>query len=120
MKVMVTSQGDNLKSMVDPRFGRCRYFLLIDTESMQSEAIANPAIEAGGGAGIKAGQLVIDRGVEAVITGNVGPNASSVLLGAGIKVYTGAAGTILEVVESFKEGTLTPASGPTVRQHFGL
>jgi predicted Fe-Mo cluster-binding NifX family protein len=120
MKIVVTAQGKDLDAMVDPRFGRCGYFLFIDTESMNCEAVPNPAQQAGGGAGIQAGQLVVDRGVEAVITGNVGPNASRVLLGSDIKVYTGAAGTVRGVIEKLKEGKLSQASGPTVRDHFGL
>ena len=120
MKVVVTAQGQDLEAMVDPRFGRCQYFLFIDTESMQLEAVVNPARQAGGGAGIQAGQLVADKGAEAVITGNVGPNASRVLTGSGIKVYTGAAGSVSGVIEKFKEGKFTQSSGPTVREHFGM
>lgn len=120
MKVVVTSQGQDLEAMVDPRFGRCEYFLFVDTESMQYEAVQNPGRLAGGGAGIQAGQLVVDRGAEAVVTGNVGPNASRVLIGSGIKVYTGAAGTVKSALEKMGEGKLTQASGPTVRDHFGM
>ena len=120
MKVVVTAQGQDLEAMVDPRFGRCQYFLFIDTESMRCEAEINPARQAGAGAGIQAGQLVADRGVEAVVTGNIGPNASRVLTGSGIKVYTGAAGTVGGALEKFKEGKLAQAGGPTVREHFGM
>ena len=120
MKVVVTSQGQDLESMVDPRFGRCQNFLFVDTETMEVEAIPNPGRTAAGGTGIQAGQFVADKGAEAVITGNVGPNAAQVLLGAGIKVFTGAAGTVRNAIEKFKEGKLTQAAGPTVKDHFGL
>jgi predicted Fe-Mo cluster-binding NifX family protein len=120
MKVVVTAQGKGLDAMVDPRFGRCQYFLFIDTGSMNVEAVENPARTAGGGAGIKAGQLVADKSAEAVITGQVGPNASKVLTESGIKVYTGAAGTVQGVLEKFRDGKLTQVTGPTVREHFGL
>ena len=120
MKVVVTSQGKDLDAMVDPRFGRCQYLLFVDTDTMACEPVVNPARQAGGGAGIQAGQLVADRGAQAVITGNVGPNASRVLIGSGITVYTGAAGTVRGALERFKEGKLAKASGPTVREHFGM
>ncbi|MEJ2744678.1 MAG: NifB/NifX family molybdenum-iron cluster-binding protein [bacterium] len=120
MKVAVTAQGQDMEALVDPRFGRCQYFLFVDTETMQAEAVKNPAREAGGGAGIQAGQLVADRGAEAVITGDVGPNASRVLIGAGMKVYTGAAGTVREAVQNFQSGKLTQSTGSTVPGHSGM
>lgn len=120
MKIVVTSQGQDLEATVDPRFGRCAYFIIIDTESMQFTAVPNAASGAVGGAGIQAGQVIAEQGVKAVVTGNVGPNASRVLSGAGIKVYVGASGTVSQAVEAFKAGRLSSASGPTVSGHWGM
>lgn len=120
MKVAVTAQGRDLDAMVDPRFGRCQYFLFIDTQSGALDAETNPAREAAGGAGIQAAQRVVDKGVEAVVTGFVGPNASRVLQAAGVKVYGNAAGTVRGALEKMKEGKLPLLTGPTVREHFGL
>ncbi|KPJ49691.1 MAG: dinitrogenase iron-molybdenum cofactor biosynthesis protein [candidate division Zixibacteria bacterium DG_27] len=120
MKIAITSQGDQLSSEVDPRFGRCLYFLIVDSETDSFEAVQNPAVGAGGGAGIQASQLVLDKGVEAVVTGNVGPNAFRTLQGAGIKVYGGASGTIEESLKSFKEGKLQDLSNASVPGHFGM
>ncbi|MDD5557427.1 MAG: NifB/NifX family molybdenum-iron cluster-binding protein [bacterium] len=120
MKIVVTAQGQDLDAMVDPRFGRCQYFLFIDTDSLSCEAQANPGREAGGGAGIQAAQSVVDRGVEAVVTGFMGPNASRVLQASGVKVYGNAAGTVRGALEKLREGKLTLLSGPSVREHFGL
>jgi predicted Fe-Mo cluster-binding NifX family protein len=120
VKIAITSQGDQLNSEVDPRFGRCLYFLIVDSETDSFEAVQNPAVGAGGGAGIQASQLVLDRGVEAVVTGNVGPNAFRTLQGAGIKVYGGASGTAEESLKSFKEGKLQDLSNASVPGHFGM
>lgn len=105
MKIVVTAQGEGLDAFVDPRFGRCQYFIFIDTDTMRVEAVANAAKGAAGGAGIQAAQFVVDRNTQAVITGTVGPNAAEVLKRANITVYRGA-GTVGGVIEKFKAGRL--------------
>ena len=73
MKICITAQGNSLDADLDPRFGRCQYFLLVDAETLQYEAIQNPNLDATGGAGIQSGQLMAKKQVDIVITGNVGP-----------------------------------------------
>ena len=119
MKICVTSTGDSLDSAVDPRFGRGAYFVIVDPATWEFKAIANPNIQSSGGAGIQSAQLVGSEGAEAVITGNVGPNASQTLASFKIKVFTGAAGTVKEAVQNYKENKLKEMSGATVREHFG-
>ena len=99
MKVCVSSTGPDLESQVDPRFGRCSVFVIADAETMDFESLANDAAGATGGAGISAAQSVAAKGVEAVITGNVGPNAFTTLSASGIRVFTGASGTVKEAIE---------------------
>ncbi len=113
MKICVTAQGDNLDALVDPRFGRCQYFVIVDTDTIEFEAIKNPNIDARGGAGIQSGQIMADRQVKAVVTGNVGPNAFETLNAAGISVITGASGNVRQAVEKYKKGELNPTQGPT-------
>jgi len=120
MKVAVSSTGRDLESAVDLRFGRCTYFVVVDTDTMEFEAEPNTGVRAPHGAGIQATQLIASRGVKAVLTGNVGPNAFSALSAAGMQVVTGAAGTVRDVVERFKRGELSGSGGPTVGGHFGL
>jgi len=120
MRVAVSSSGRDLESPVDPRFGRCAYFVIVDTETMRFETISNSSIGMTHGAGIGAAQLVVSKGVKAVLTGNVGPNAFSALSAAGVQVVTGIAGTVKDVVEKFKLGELPAGVGPTVGGHFGL
>jgi len=120
MKVCVTAQGNTLDSEVDPRFGRCKFFLIVDTDSMAFEAIANPNLEASGGAGVQSGQLVASKGVGAVLSGNIGPNAFQVLSAAGIDVVTSVSGTVKSAVADFKSGKFKPGSGPSVGSKFGM
>jgi predicted Fe-Mo cluster-binding NifX family protein len=120
MKICITAQGDNLESQVDPRFGRCAYFIIIDTESMDFEAINNASMQAGGGAGIQSGQLVSEKGVKVILTGNVGPNAFQTLNAADIQVITGVSGMVKEVVSKYKNGELKPIDKPSVESHFGM
>jgi predicted Fe-Mo cluster-binding NifX family protein len=120
MKICVSSTGNTLDAPVDPRFGRCRYFLIVDSETMQFEAVPNIASGAMGGAGIQAAQMIAGKGVRALITGNVGPNAFQALSAAGIEIVTGASGTVREVVEKYKRGELRAIGAPTVGGHFGM
>jgi len=119
-KICVTSEGDNLEAKVDPRFGRCRYFVIVDTDTGKFEAVTNPNIDSMGGAGVQSGQFIADKKVKAVLTGNVGPNAFRTLEAAGVDVITGISGTIKEVVEKYKKGGLRPTEGPSVNSKFGM
>ena len=120
MKIAVSSNGKNLDAQLDPRFGRCAYFLVVNQEDMSFEAFNNESAVQGGGAGIQAAQFIASQGVEAVITGNCGPNAVQTLSAAGIELFGGQAGTVREVVERFKNGNLKPTSEATVDSHFGM
>jgi len=120
MKICVTAQGDNLDSQVDPRFGRCQYFIIVDTETLNFEAIENPSINAMGGAGIQSGQLIAEKQVKVVLTGNVGPNAFQTLQSSGIDVITGVSGSVKEAIEKYKKGEFKPNEGPSVGSKFGI
>lgn len=120
MKIAISSLGPDLDSMVDSRFGRCQYFIFVNPESLEFEAVQNASAQAGSGAGIGSAQLVTDHGADAVITGNVGPNAAATLQAAGIKVFLGASGTVKEAIENYKTGKLVEASGPSVGAHAGM
>ena len=120
MIVCVSVAANSLDAPVDPRFGRCPYFIIVDSDTMQFEAVPNVASGAMGGAGIQAAQTIASKGVKVLITGNVGPNAFQALSAAGIKIVTGAYGTVREVVEKYKRGELKETDGPTVGGHFGM
>ena len=120
MKIAVTSTGNTIDSPIDPRFGRCQFFIFVDQETMEFEAAENEAVMASGGAGPQAAQFVANKGVEAVLTGNVGPNAVSALKAAGIKIYIGSTGTVKETVSLFKNGQLQEVGEATVASHTGM
>ncbi|WP_353686588.1 NifB/NifX family molybdenum-iron cluster-binding protein [Thermodesulfovibrio sp. 3462-1] len=102
MKICITSQGNDLNSELDPRFGRCKYFIFIDTDTMQYEAVENLWRDAQQGAGTQAGQFVASKGVKALITGKIGPGAERVIKAAGIKVLE-AHGKIIDVINKLQE-----------------
>ncbi|MBN1298799.1 MAG: NifB/NifX family molybdenum-iron cluster-binding protein [Actinobacteria bacterium] len=120
MKICITSTGTSLDSNVDPRFGRCPYFIIYDLDSGDFESIENAGRGAMGGAGIQAGQLIASKNVEAVLTGNFGPNAFRVLQTAGIKTISGISGTVRDAVEKYKSGQLNSTSAPDVGSHYGM
>jgi len=120
MKICITAQGNTLDSKVDPRFGRCQYFIIADTDNPGFEAIENPNLESAGGAGIVSGQLVSSKSVKAVLTGNVGPNAFQTLQAAKVDVVTGVSGSVKEAIEKYKKGELNPTQGPSVNSKFGM
>jgi predicted Fe-Mo cluster-binding NifX family protein len=120
MKICVSAASNRMDSPIDPRFGRCPYLVIVDSETMQFEAVPNMASDATGGAGIQAAQTVAGKGAKVLITGNVGPNAFQALSAAGVKIVTGAFGTVREVVEKYKKGELRETGAPTVSGHFGM
>jgi predicted Fe-Mo cluster-binding NifX family protein len=109
MKVAVSASGMDMDCEMDPRFGRCSHFILVDSDTIDFETINNPNRGIQGGAGIGAAQILVDKGVGAVITGSVGPNAYRVLSAAGIQMYTSMSGRIRALIEMYKSGSLHPA-----------
>jgi predicted Fe-Mo cluster-binding NifX family protein len=120
MKICVTSTGPTMDASVDPRFGRCQYFVFVDPETMEYEAMPNPSIGASSGAGIQAAQTVADKGADVVITGQVGPNAIQTLGATNISIVTGASGTISDAIEQYRSGGLQQTESPTVPAYSGM
>lgn len=120
MKVVVSAVQEGLDAGVSPVFGRCPVYVFVDSDTMQFEAVPNPAISAAGGAGIQAAQFAVSKGAQAVLTGNVGPNAFNVLQQAGITIYPVSGGTVRQAVEALNSGQLQPVSGATSAMHGGM
>ncbi len=120
MKIAVTASTRELSSLVDPRFGRCAYFLFVDSETMQFEAVENTNVAAASGAGIQSAQLVANQGANVLLTGSCGPNAFQTLQAAGVEVIVGVTGTVQEAVQQYKTGKLQPTAQPNVPSHFGM
>lgn len=120
MNVAVAAAGMDLDALTDPRFGRCQYFVLVNTETMAFEGLSNVAAMQGSGAGIAAVQLVANAGADAVIAANLGPNAYQALSAGGLKVYSSSGGTVREAIEALKAGQLSEISTANVPSHFGM
>lgn len=119
MKVAVTATGKDLDSDLDPRFGRARYFIIVDTDTMAYDVKENiQNMDLPQGAGVQAGKTVANAGAEALITGNCGPKAYHVLDAAGIKVITGISGTVRDAVSRMSAGELVSTGGPNVEGHW--
>jgi predicted Fe-Mo cluster-binding NifX family protein len=120
MRVAISTTGEDLSSPVSPVFGRCPAYIFVDTDTLEFEAVSNQAVSAPGGAGIQAAQMVTEQGAEAVITGNVGPNAFNVLSSAGVQIYLTQGGTVQQAVEALKAGQLQSLGGPSAGMHAGM
>jgi len=117
MKVAVSSQGKTLESHVDTRFGRAQFFIIVDTETMDYKVVDNLAVAQSGGAGTKAAQTLLDEGIEALISSNVGPNAMEVFKAAEIPVYKAVDKDVKTNIELFKKGELEKITEPTNQEH---
>ena len=119
MKVAVTSQGNDMSSEIDLRFGRAKWLIVVDTESGDLQAHDNAVnLNATQGAGIQTGQNIANLGVEAVITGNVGPNAFKTLNAVGVKIFLAEKQTVAEAIETFKAGKLKEVDQANVEGHW--
>ena len=119
MKIAITSQGTDLDSQVDPRFARARYFIVLDSNTGDFEAVDNSqTASAMHGAGPQAAMTISRHDVKVVLTGHCGPNAFQSLKAAGIQVITDVSGTVREAVEKFKAGELKSAEGADVQGHW--
>jgi len=115
MKIAISANKNTIEAQFSQRFGRCDFFILIDSETRAWEAFPNPAASARGGAGPQAVQFIADKGSEAIISGRYGPSAFSALEAAGLQAYIAEDGTVNEVLEKFLAGELentTTATGP--------
>ena len=107
MKIVITATSPNIDARVDPRFGRGAYFIFVDPNTHEWQAQENPAVNASGGAGSQAAQLISGEGAQAAISGHFGPNAFQALQAAGISMYQfGELQTVKEVITAYKDGKL--------------
>jgi predicted Fe-Mo cluster-binding NifX family protein len=118
-KVCVSATGSSIDSQIDPRFGRCAYFIIADPDTIDFQCLPNAAYDSPHGAGIQAAQMVTNQKVQTVITGMVGPNAHRVLSTAGIEIITGASGTVKDAIQRYKAGQLCGGQGPSGAFDFG-
>ena len=119
MKIAVTSKGTDLDAEIDPRFGRAAYLLIVDSDSLDIEALDNRAnVNAFKGAGIQAAGNISQKGASILLTGFCGPNAFKTLQAAGIKVVQDIKGNVRGAVEAYRNGKLSPSEAPNAEGHW--
>lgn len=119
MKIAVSSIGKELTSDVDPRFGRAAYFIIVDSKTLEFEAVENSQnLSLPQGAGIQAGKTIINSKAKVLITGNCGPKAFKVLNQAGIKIITGIKGRVIDLVQKYKNNELESSQEANVEGHW--
>ena len=119
MRLAITSTGKELDSNLDPRFGRTAYFIVVDPETMAFEVVENSQnLNLPQGAGIQAGKTIVDNKVDVLITGHCGPKAFKVLRSAGVKIVTGAGGTVTDAIAQFNNGELEISTESDVDGHW--
>ena len=120
MKVAISAYGQDLDSEINPRFGRCDFLLIVDTDTMAYDSFPNESMNLGGGAGIQTASFVISKGIQAVLTGSCGPNAMEVFNSAGVAVYPGQTGTVAQAVNRLKNNELTNSTQATAEEKSGM
>lgn len=114
MKIILTATSPSIDSNIDARFGRGAHLIVVDLDTLEWQAHANPGVGASGGAGSLAAQFAANQGASAVISGDFGPNAFNALQAADIAMYLfGQCITVKEAVEKFKGGQLERVGAPT-------
>jgi predicted Fe-Mo cluster-binding NifX family protein len=120
MKICISACGKDPDSGVDPHFGRCSYFVIIDPDAGSVLSIKNPGSEASGGAGIRAAEAIAGERVDALLTGSVGPKSFSVLSEAGVEIYSGIRGTVSFALMEYQSGKLSILKYPNASNHNGM
>jgi len=120
IKIVVSSCGIFLDSPIDPRFGRCDYFVIVDTIDMSFEVFDNDGGDLAQGAGVQSAQFVVSKGAQAVITGSIGANAIRALSAAGVEVVLCQTKSIKDAIEKYQNGLLKSVNGANVRDHYGM
>jgi len=120
MKICISACGRDLDSEVDPQFGRCNYFVVIDSEIGSVTSIKNPGSEAPSGAGIRAAEAIAGAGIDILLTGSVGPNSFSILSEAGVKTHYGIRGKVAFALHEYQTGKLAALERPNASVHGGM
>jgi predicted Fe-Mo cluster-binding NifX family protein len=119
MKIVITASGAELDAPFESRFGRCPYYIFIETDSQNWEAVPNPAASAGGGAGTQAVQFVTKKGAQAVISGRYGPNAFQAFQAAGVQMYVANRDSVNDVLDAFLNAELEQPASASAPGHRG-
>lgn len=119
MKIAVSTESPTPESLVDPRFGRAKCFMIFDDTTNEWEAVDNiQNLNAAQGAGIQAAANVVNAGCSVLLSGHCGPKAFSALAAAGVLVYAAADCSAEVAVEMYRNGTLPQMQNADVEGHW--
>ena len=108
MKIAFSVYGSSWDEQVDIRFGRAKGFFVVDSDTEQTEYLDNRAhIDSKQNAGIETARMLVDHGIQVLITGKVGPKAGKILREADVRIFGGIGyESIREAYQMFKKGLL--------------
>ena len=108
MRIAISADDWNgLDSVVSPHFGRCPYYILVDVDGHEVEAvnaIDNPYYGQHS-PGVVPG-FIHSQGVNVMLTGGMGRRAIAFFEQFGIEAVTGASGTVRHALELYLGGQL--------------
>lgn len=120
MKLAITSEGATLDANIEERFGRWPYYLILDSDTMEFEAIPNPDLQLSGWAGRQSLDLMREKGISFVLAGTCGTSTLKAFEKAGIQLIPRMSGRVRDVVEQFKAGVLRHSPDSKVSDHLGI
>lgn len=103
--------GNGIKGKVSQHLGKTPYFVLIKYEKDKIEDFQ--VLESKGkhmGGQITPGEFIASSGAQTLLCGNLGHKAIQMIQKAGIDIYVGASGKVIEAVQDWSEGKLKEAS----------
>lgn len=101
MKIAVSATGGSSNALVEPKFGRAPYYVIVDSDTMRFGVVGNSHAYQASGAGPATAALIVNSGATVVLTGRVGPKAKQALDANGIEVVEEATGTVRDAVEVY-------------------
>lgn len=117
MNIAISASSPQIDGGFDPRFGRCPYFILVDADSQEWQALKNPGFHSSGGAGTSAAQFIVRHGAHIAISERFGPHAYTALEAANIQMYQAADGSVESVLSKYLSHELEPVEARGQRAH---
>jgi len=115
--IAISSAGENLDAKVQPLFGRSRFFILADPETLEWEALDNLTnLSSLQQVGVMTAQNLVRKNIRTVMTGKCGSKAFEELTAAGIQVVLDTQGTGRQALQKFIRGDFIPATSPNVSE----
>jgi predicted Fe-Mo cluster-binding NifX family protein len=101
MKIAIAAEGPDLNSNVASRLGTAEYMFILDLDTREYEAIANPGRSHQRGAGVHSVMLAVGKEVSAVLAGHCSPAIRDQFHTVGIEIVTGIHGTVTEAADKY-------------------